>query len=82
MSNDYTPYQKLSRSEFSTYKQLEELYILAMENKIKFFYKKAEDFPYEKSKYSNDKSYYRQYTHVFTILIKNKEPFARTVRSS
>ena len=53
-----------------------------MENKIKFFYKKAEDFPYEKSKYSNDKSYYRQYSHIFTIHIQNKEPFARTVRSS
>ena len=73
---------KLSRSEFSTYKQIEEIYMLAMENKINFLYQKAKDFPYEKSKYSNDKSYYRQYNHVFTIFIQNKEPFARTVRSS
>ena len=58
---------------------MENIYTGAMKNKTNFLYKKAEEFPYEKSKGTQ---FYRQYNSVMTIHIENKEPFARNIRNS
>ena len=53
-----------------------------MKNKVNLYYQKAESFPYEKFKYSSDKSFYRQFHSNFAIIIENREPFSKSVKVS